>query len=80
MKIEYYNGCTSSGLSVDGVHVDEEDRNKLLEVATAILNKLSNSSLAYTVKDLVQSNSNDVEDFGKCEQCGDWPCNYKIEI
>lgn len=82
MKIEYYNGCTSSSLSVDGVYIDEEnfDREKLIEVATAILNKLSNSSLEYVVKDLVQSNSTDYEDFGRCEQCGDYPCSYKLEI
>lgn len=82
MKIEYYNGCTSSGISIDGVYIDEEncDREKLIEVATLILNKLSNSSLEYTVKDLIQSNSTDVEDYGRCDQCGDYPCTYKLEL
>ena len=82
MKIEYYNGCTSSSISIDGVYIDEEDfdRDKLIEVAVAILNKLSNSSLEYTVKDLIQSNATETEDFRRCDQCGDYPASYKLEI
>jgi len=82
MKIEYYNGCTSSSISVDGVYIDEEnfDKQKLLEVAMAILNSLDQGSLEYTVKDLIQSNSTEQEDFGRCDQCGDYPASYKLEI
>lgn len=82
MRIEYYNGCTSSSINVDGVYIDEEnfDREKLMEVATLILSKLSNSSLEYTVKDLIRSNSTETEDYGRCEQCGDYPSTYILEI
>jgi len=82
MKIEYYNGCTSSSICVDGVYIDEEnfDKQKLLEVATTILNSLDQGSLEYTVKDLIQNNSTEQEDFGRCDQCGDNPVSYKLEV
>lgn len=81
MKIEYYYGCTSSGISVDGQHLsDEPDRQKMLEIATAILNSLEDSVLEYTLKDLIQMNSKDQEDHGRCDQCGDYPMTYKLEV
>ncbi len=82
MKVEYHYGCTSSSITVDGQFVDEDhfDKQKLLEVANLILNKLDQSSLEYTVKELIQGNATETEDFGRCDQCGDYPCTYKLEI
>lgn len=82
MKVKYYNGCTSSHISIDDVYIDEEnfDRDKLLELATSILKTMDQASLEYTVKDLIQSNSTDYEDLGRCEQCGDNPMVYKLDI
>lgn len=79
MKVEYYDGCTTTGVYIDNKPlVDlsiEEQKNVLLKV----LNSLKNPT--YSIQQFLISateEEGEYEDLGMCEQCGDYIYNYKL--
>lgn len=79
MKVEYYDGCTATGVYIDNKPlVDlsiEEQKNVLLKV----LNSLKNPT--YSIQQFLISateEEGEYEDLGMCEQCGDYIYNYKL--
>ena len=79
MKVEYYNGCTTTGVYIDNkALVDlsiEEQKGALLKV----LNSLKNPT--YSIQQILinaAEEEGEYEDLGVCEQCGDSIYNYKL--
>ena len=79
MKVEYYNGCTTTGVYIDNkALVDlsiEEQKDTLLRV----LNSLKNPT--YSIQQFLinaAEEEGEYENLGICEQCGDSIYNYKL--
>ena len=79
MKVEYYNGCTTTRVYIDNkALVDlsiEEQKDTLLRV----LNSLKNPT--YSIQQFLinaAEEEGEYENLGMCEQCGDSIYNYKL--
>lgn len=79
MKVEYYNGCTTTGVYIDSkALVDlsiEEQKDALLKV----LNSLKNPT--YSIQQFLinaAEEEGEYENLGVCEQCSDSIYNYKL--
>ena len=81
MKIEYSEGCTTTGVYIDDkpfVNLSIEEQK---EVLLKVLKHLKNPS--YSIQEFLISaatEEGEFEDLGKCEQCGDYVYNYTIEL
>ena len=81
MKVEYYDGCTTTGVYIDNkplVNLSiEEQKGVLLKV----LNSLKNPT--YSIQQFLISateEEGEYEDLGQCEECGDYITRYTLEI
>ena len=81
MKVEYYNGCTTTGVYIDNKALVDLSIEEQKEVLLKILAYLKDPS--YSIQEFLISaaeEEGEFEDLGKCEQCGDYVYNYTIEL
>ena len=81
MEIEYSEGCTTTGVYIDGKPLVDLSIEEQKEVLLKVLKHLKNPS--YSIQEFLISaaeEEGEFEDLGKCEQCGDYIYNYKIEL
>ena len=80
MKLESYSFCTSNGVSIDDKDVTAHTETELREVINKVLNSFDKQKLESVVKDLIDNYSTNREDFGDCDQCGDYSYVDVLEI
>ena len=81
MKIEYSEGCTTTGVYIDNKPLVDLSIEEQKEVLLKVLKHLKNPS--YSIQEFLISaakEEGEFEDLGKCEQCGDYVYNYTIEL
>ena len=81
MKIEYSEGCTTTGVYIDNKPLVDLSIEEQKEVLLKVLKHLKNPS--YSIQEFLISaaaEEGEFEDLGKCEQCGDYIYNYTIEL
>ena len=81
MKIEYSEGCTTTGVYIDSKPLVDLSIEEQKEVLLKVLAYLKNPS--YSIQEFLISaaeEKGEFEDLGKCEQCGDYVYNYTIEL
>ena len=81
MKIEYSEGCTTTGVYIDDKPLADLSIEEQKEVLLKALKHLKNPS--YSIQEFLISaaeEEGEFEDLGKCEQCGDYVYNYTIKL
>ena len=81
MKIEYSEGCTTTGVYIDGNPLVDLSIEEQKEVLLKVLAYLKNPS--YSIQEFLISaaeEEGEFEDLGVCEECGDWITKYTLEI
>ena len=79
MKVEYYDGCTTTGVSIDNKPLVDLSIEEQKDVLLKVLNSLKNPT--YSIQQFLISateEEEEYEDLGMCEQCGDYIYNYKL--
>lgn len=80
MKLEYTEGCTCSGLDVDGEPLNDLNAVEKVSLLHSVVTTLS---VDYDIQDIM---INLLRQYGEykhlfnCEQCGDSVCSYTLEI
>ena len=81
MKIEYSEGCTTTGVYIDDKPLVDLSTEEQKDVLLKVLKHLKNPS--YSIQQFLitaAEEEGEYEDLGVCEQCGDYVCNYTIEL
>ena len=81
MKIEYSEGCTTTGVYIDNKPLVDLSIEEQKEVLLKVLKHLKNPS--YSIQEFLISaaeEEGEFEDLGVCEECGDWITKYTLEI
>lgn len=81
MEIIYSTGCMNNSLTVDGKETCEMSIDELRNNVFKSLSKVDNISILQSILiDIVESISDDYECGEECEECGDVPETYKLEV
>lgn len=78
MKAEFYSGCYSTSIRIDGKPIDDLPKEELIKIWTEIADKVSDER--YIVEQIGKM----IDQFGIqsdikiCDQCGGW--NYSCEL
>lgn len=79
MKIEYTEGCTCYGLSIDNKDIKEYSIDDKKKIALTLIEKLYNEDdYESLLIDICQTHG-EYSFLYQCEQCGDTVCTYTIE-
>ena len=79
MKIEYSEGCTTTGVYIDDKPFVDLSIEEQKEVLLKVLAYLKNPS--YSIQEFLISaaeEEGEYEDLGECEQCGDYVYKYTL--
>lgn len=84
MIIERTDGCTLSGMDVDGIPISEMSEEQRQEVRKTLCEYILNHEDVFSLFSLgsiiVSYADSEYTFLGRCECCGDWIRNWKIEI
>jgi hypothetical protein len=84
MKIEVIDGCVCTGMYVDGTSISEMSEEQRHEVRKILCEYILNHEDVFPLFSLgsiiVSYADSEYTFFGRCECCGDWIRNLKIEI
>lgn len=81
MEIIYSTGCMNNSLTVDGKETCEMSVEELRGCVSKALNKVSEiSTLQSIILDILEIEYYDYEAGEQCEDCGDVPETYKMEV
>lgn len=84
MIIERTDGCTLSGMDVDGIPISEMSEEQRQEVRKALCEYILNHEDVFSLLSLgsiiVSYADSEYTFSGRCECCGDWIRNWKMEI
>lgn len=80
MKLEWTDGCTCTGLDVDGEPFNDLDEAKKREVFNRMVEAiLKDFDIQHITIDLLHDYG-EYKHLFNCEQCGDSVCSYTLEI
>ena len=81
MEIIYSTGCTNNSLTIDGKETCEMSVSELRDNVSKALNKVDDISILQSILiDIVESIWEDYECGEQCEECGDVPETYRMEV
>ena len=81
MEIIYSTGCTNNSLTIDGKETCEMSVSELRDNVSKALNKVDDISILQSIIiDIVESIWEDYECGEQCEECGDVPETYRMEV
>ena len=79
MKVEYYNGCTTTGVYIDNKALVDLSIKEQKDTLLRVLNSLKNPT--YSIQQFLinaAEEEGEYKNLGVCEQCGDSIYNYKL--
>ena len=81
MEIIYSTGCMNNSLTIDGKETFEMSVSELRDNVSKALNKVDDISILQSILiDIVESIWEDYECGEQCEECGDVPETYRMEV
>jgi hypothetical protein len=84
MIIEITDGCTLAGMDIDGIPISEMSEEQRHEVRKTLCEYILNHEDVFSLFSLgsiiINYADSEYTFLGRCECCGDWIRNWKIEI
>ena len=81
MKIIYSTGCMNNSLTVDGKETYEMSVDELRNNVSKALSKIDDISILQSILiDIIERVWDDYKSGEQCEECGDIPETYKMEV
>ena len=76
LKIEYMDGCCSTGIYINDKALTSIEFNELKEIAKKVIDTLDSVWPIQEFLIAVAEEAGEYENLGICEQCGDSVCKY----